>query len=59
MALLLTSTLMMKPELQSLLDKLNKSKFADLKGSRANLHLVRLARNFPLGSGTASQSFQR
>jgi hypothetical protein len=31
--------LLMNPELQSLLDKLNKSQFAELKGSSANLHL--------------------
>jgi hypothetical protein len=31
--------LLMNPELQSLLDKLKKSQFAELKGSRANLHL--------------------
>ena len=31
--------LIMNLELQSLLDKLNKSQFAELKGSRANLHL--------------------
>jgi hypothetical protein len=31
--------LIMNPELQSLLDKLKKSQFAELKGSRAKLHL--------------------